>query len=85
MKINNLKNYRELPAEVRSDKLVRKCAESHALEYHGLLWIFDLLVDNGVCSKARALSTIKKLFTMNTMYAGAKTRKEIENQIKKWG
>ncbi|WP_197687280.1 PIN domain-containing protein [Aquiflexum balticum] len=31
-----------------SDKLVRKCAESHALEYHGLLWIFDLFLTSAL-------------------------------------
>lgn len=67
-----------------SDKLVRKCAESHSLEYHGLLWIFDLLVKNGICSNSKAVSKIQKLLTINTMYAGAKTRKEIEIRVRKW-
>lgn len=68
-----------------SDKLVRKCAESHALEYHGLLWIFDQLVSQGLLTKQVAVQAIKKLLNINSMYTGEKTRKEIENRIKKWG
>ncbi|MBD3630785.1 PIN domain-containing protein [Cyclobacterium sp.] len=67
-----------------SDKLVRKCAERHSLEYHGLFWIFDLLVTNCICSKAKAVSKIQKLLTINTMYASTKTRKEIEVRVRKW-
>ncbi len=68
-----------------SDKLVRKCSESHSLENHGLFWIFDLLVNNGLCSMPKAVSSLQKLMTINTMYGGAKTRKEIDVRIRKWG
>lgn len=67
-----------------SDKLVRKCAESHSLEYHGIFWIFDLLTSQGFLSKQEAVRKLQKLLTINTMYAGDKTRKEIEIRVRKW-
>jgi hypothetical protein len=47
-------------------------------------WIFDLLVDNGICSQSKAVSKIQKLLTINNMYASTTTRKEIEVWVWKW-
>ncbi|MEX2565820.1 MAG: PIN domain-containing protein [Cyclobacteriaceae bacterium] len=70
---------------ISSDKLVRKCAQNLDLDCHGLLWVFDLLVGQKICSKPIALGYLKKLIAMNTMYAGPKMRKEIDEMIKGWG
>jgi hypothetical protein len=70
---------------VSSDKLVNKCAQSHGLECHGLLWVFNLLVGQKICSKPTALASIRKLLVMNTMYAGPKMKMKIEEMIRGWG
>ncbi|SIT17033.1 PIN domain-containing protein [Belliella pelovolcani] len=77
----------QLKAEIvlSSDKLVTKCADSHHLEYHGLLWVFDLLVDNDICSKGKAVSSLQYLLKLNSMYTTSRMKKEIDVRIKKWG
>jgi len=69
---------------ISSDKLVNKCAQSNGLECHGLLWVFNLLVSQKICSKPTALASIRKLLAMNTMYAGPKMKMKIEEMIRGW-
>jgi len=68
-----------------SDKLVRNFSGKQSLEYHGIFWIFDQLVEHNVLSKPEAISTIQRLNTINNMYNGSTTRKEIDLRIRKWG
>lgn len=70
---------------ISSDKLVRKCAQELDLDCHGLLWVFDLLVGQKICSRSSASASLKKLITMNTMYAGPKMKRKIEEMIRGWG
>ncbi|MBR9775287.1 MAG: hypothetical protein GYB55_09820 [Cytophagales bacterium] len=70
---------------ISSDKLVNKCAQSHGLECHGLLWVFNLLVSQNICSKPSALTSLRKLLAMNAMYAAPKMKMKIEEMIRGWG
>jgi predicted nucleic acid-binding protein len=70
---------------ISSDKLVNKCAQSHGLECHGLLWVFNLLVSQNICSKPSALTSLRKLLAMNSMYAAPKMKMKIEEMIRGWG
>lgn len=67
-----------------SDKLVRKFAGKHQLEYHGLIWIFDELVKGAIISKGTAIAKIEKLVTINSMYKGMLFDKELEKRMKDW-
>lgn len=67
-----------------SDKLVRDFADQQSLNFHGLFWIFDKLVDENILSKEIAASKIKKLLTTNIMYTGTAMKKEVDKRIKAW-
>jgi len=67
-----------------SDKLVRSFAEKQGLEYHGLLWIIDELVDQDVIIRNLAVSILQNLLSINTMYNNPTTQKEIDRRIHEW-
>lgn len=68
-----------------SDKPVRNHAKRLAIEYHGMIWIFDQLVEQGLLPKMVAVDRMKKLIVSNLIYKGNETMmKEIENRIKAW-
>jgi hypothetical protein len=67
-----------------SDKLVREFAGKQSLEYHGIFWIFDKLIEEGVLTKEAGVSKLKKLLSINIMYRGATTIKEVERRIQSW-
>lgn len=69
---------------ISSDKLVRSFATNQSLECHGLIWIFDELVNQGVISKEEAVSMLKKLISLNQMYNGLLIKKEVDKRISKW-
>lgn len=68
-----------------SDKLVRDFAEKLQIEFHGLFWIFDQIVGNKLISKGQAATKLKNLLSINMMYKGPSTLKEIEKRIQSWG
>ncbi len=68
---------------ISSDNLLRKHAERLSLDCHGLLWVMDQMVMQGVCSKSSASGLLKRLLTLNKMYASGKLRKEIEDRLNK--
>jgi hypothetical protein len=51
-----------------SDKTVRQFAKKKAIEYHGMLWIFDRLVDGAHIDKPTAAHKLKKLIQTNIVY-----------------
>ena len=51
-----------------SDKAVRKYAKSIAVEYHGMLWIFDNLIEHKLISPGLAIQKIEMLFSNNIVY-----------------
>lgn len=67
-----------------SDKLVRRFAEKQGLEYHGLLWIIDELVNQGVIHKDLAGPILQKLLSINTMYNNPTIQKEVDRRIHEW-
>lgn len=67
-----------------SDKLVRNFAEKQGLDYHGLIWIIDELVDQGLIDKDLAVLIIKKLPSINIMYNTTLIQKEMHNRCNDW-
>lgn len=64
---------------ISSDKAVRNCAGKYAIEYHGILWILDQLVDNKIITVYK--SSEKLIFlTKNKFYAN---NSELMNEITK--
>lgn len=53
---------------ISSDKAVRNFAKSKAIEYHGMLWIFDRLVEETIISPDTAIRKINDLFAGNIIY-----------------
>lgn len=68
-----------------SDKLVREFANKQSLNYHGIFWIFDQLVEQNILSKELGASKLKMLLKINIMYTGSTTIKEVEKRIHSWG
>jgi predicted nucleic acid-binding protein len=69
---------------ISSDKLVRAFATKQSLECHGLIWIFDELVDQDILSKKAAVSMLKKLLSLNQMYSGHLIKNEVDERIHNW-
>lgn len=68
-----------------SDNLIRKTAEKQCIERHGLIWIFDQLVEKRILSEIDACKKLIELKSMNLMYHNnSKLNVEISNRIKKW-
>lgn len=51
-----------------SDKVVRNCAKNKDIEYHGMIWIFDQLVDSGTIPKQEAAAKLKQLVQTNFIF-----------------
>ena len=53
---------------ISSDKAVRNYARSKAIEYHGMLWIFDKLIEFKLISPSVSIAKINKLYSGNIIY-----------------
>lgn len=53
---------------ISSDKAVRNYAKSKAIEFHGMLWIFDKLIEYKLISPLEAIAKINFLFSKNIVY-----------------
>jgi hypothetical protein len=53
---------------IGSDKAVRNYAKSKAIDFHGMLWIFDKLIEYKLISPFEATSKINILFSKNIVY-----------------
>jgi predicted nucleic acid-binding protein len=51
-----------------SDKKIRQTAKNNAIEYHGMFWIFDQLVNFKLITKQTAIVKLKKLVESNLIY-----------------
>lgn len=69
---------------ISSDNLVRKHAQRLKLECHGLIWVVDQLISQNICSKSIAAELLKKLMTLNKMYATGKLKREVEERVLRW-
>jgi predicted nucleic acid-binding protein len=68
-----------------SDKAVRNYAKSRTIEYHGMLWIFDRLIESGLISGKEAIEKIRHLLSTNIIYRDSyEMNDEIEKRIEKW-
>lgn len=47
------------------DKPVRKWCHKHKIEVHGILWIFDQLLSNGIIDKENGANKLTKLMVIN--------------------
>jgi rRNA-processing protein FCF1 len=69
-----------------SDKTVRHYAKNKAIAYHGMIWIFDQLVELSVLSKEEACAKLKALISINFMFKNnPQLIMEIEQRLTKWG
>ena len=70
---------------ISSDKAVRNFAKSKVIEYHGMLWIFDQVVENRLLDTSIATKKIEELFSKNIIYLNNTALiKEKERRIKIW-
>lgn len=68
-----------------SDKAVRANAKKLCVEYHGMLWIFDKLIEEGVLEKQMAIQKIQELLATNIIYQNnIELISEINKRIKTW-
>jgi predicted nucleic acid-binding protein len=68
-----------------SDKPVRNHAKKLAIEYHGMIWVFDQLVEQELLNKKEAIVKLKQLVFTNMVYKGnADMVKELEKRIRAW-
>lgn len=68
-----------------SDKAVRNCAKNKEIEYHGMIWIFDRLVENNILAKKEAGLKLRELVSTNFIFQNNKPLvDEIEKRIKHW-
>ena len=53
---------------ISSDKAVRNYSRSKAIEYHGMLWILDKLIEYKLITPPKAIVKINSLFSGNIIY-----------------
>ncbi len=67
------------------DKPVRNHAKKLCIEYHGMLWIFDQLVEQELITKPEATTRITALVNSNLIYKNnVEMQEEIGKRIKAW-
>lgn len=68
-----------------SDGTLRKMAKQHKIETHGLLWIFDQMVENKLLPVAKASEKLQLVFNQNTHYkSDQKLFNAFEALLTKW-
>ncbi len=68
-----------------SDKPVRTHAKNLAIEYHGMFWIFDQIVESGLLTGAQAIVKLSVMMQSNIIYKGNQDIvKEAEKRIESW-
>lgn len=68
-----------------SDNHIRKVANQRSIERHGLIWIFDQLVEQNCLTFKEAHQKLFELKSLNLMYYNNPTLEvEIENRLQKW-
>jgi rRNA-processing protein FCF1 len=63
------------------DKSLRQIAEKEGTEVHGILWVFDTLIDNEIISDKLAIDKLTKLMKLNIRLPF----NECQERLKKWG
>lgn len=68
-----------------SDKTVHNYAKNKDIEYHGMIWIFDKLVDSNILSEKEAVHKLKQLVATNFIFQNNKSLvDEIQKRFKLW-
>lgn len=68
-----------------SDKTVRNCAKNKEIEYHGMIWIFDKLVEANILTEKEAAAKLKQLVATNYIFQNNKPLvDEIQKRLKHW-
>lgn len=68
-----------------SDKTLRNCAKNKNIEYHGMLWIFDKLVETSILTNIQAANKLKQLVQTNYIFRNNQQLvAEIEKRFKSW-
>lgn len=66
-----------------SDKTLRNCAKNKDIEYHGMIWIFDKLVETSILTKKEAATKLKQLVVTNFVFRNNQQLvAEIEKRLK---
>jgi predicted nucleic acid-binding protein len=69
---------------ISSDKLVRDFAGKLHLPYHGIFWILDQLVSQGLIEKSKAFEILSEMPKINSMYQAILMKQEIDKRAKIW-
>ncbi len=70
---------------ISSDKAVRNFAKKCTIECHGILWIFDQMIEHHKISKALAISKLEELIAKNKIYQNnLKLRVEFQKRMDVW-
>lgn len=68
-----------------SDKTLRNCAKNKEIEYHGMIWIFDKLVETVTLTPKEAKTKLNQLVASNFLFRNnQKLVEEIEKRLKIW-
>lgn len=68
-----------------SDKTLRNCAKNKKIEYHGMIWILDKLVETNILKANEAKLKLKQLTAVNFLFRNnQKLAEEIEKRLKTW-
>ncbi|QGW28307.1 hypothetical protein [Phnomibacter ginsenosidimutans] len=68
-----------------SDAKVRYHAGRQAIEYHGMLWLFDQMLLHQLITKKAAIAALQRLCCINnTFQNNPRLKEEIENRLKSW-
>lgn len=68
-----------------SDKALRNCAKNKFIEYHGMIWIFDKLVESAILTKREAAHKLEQLVATNFIFRNNQQLvEEIEKRLKIW-
>lgn len=68
-----------------SDKTLRNCAKNKEIEYHGMIWIFDKLVETATLTPKDAKTKLNQLVASNFLFRNnQKLVEEIEKRLKIW-
>ena len=68
-----------------SDKVLRNCAKNKDIEYHGMIWIFDRLVEASLLTPNEAANKLKQIVATNFVFRNNQPLvTEIEKRLKIW-
>jgi rRNA-processing protein FCF1 len=68
-----------------SDKTVRNYAKNKNIQYHGMIWIFDKLLEANILTRKEAASKLKELIDTNFIFQNNQSLvTEIQKRLKLW-